>query len=240
MTGVILAAGNGVRLKASAGKDCCKVLMRLGGKCLIEYALENLYESGVEKIFVVVGQYEDLITAQIGCSYRGIKIQYIKQKKQQGLINAFVQALKKASIEDDVILQLADEIFINCKIDSVKNICMNMVSDFYCGITYESISEKIKNNFSVAINDNLEIKRCIEKPHILINNIKGTGFCIFKKDVVQILTDIYNEESNDPKELCDFFNYLILNGKTGTAFEIADIECNINTLDDLAEASAFL
>ena len=56
MIGVILAAGDGKRLKKSSSEDSCKPLIKIKGKRLIEYSLDNLIELDVEKAFIVVGK----------------------------------------------------------------------------------------------------------------------------------------------------------------------------------------
>lgn len=239
MVGVVLAAGNGVRLRESAGKEVCKALEKVCGLYLIEFALNNLIELNIDKVFIVVGKQGDLIKHAIGEKYKSLNITYVSQLHQKGLINAFAQALPFIK-DDGAVLQLADEIFVDLKSDEIKRFIYDMSCDFYCGITYESDPEKIKANFSVETDDAFLMKKCTEKPKEVINNIKGTGFCVFNSETLQILEDIYSETDNSPKDLCDFINYLLDNSKKGTTFCVAEREFNINTLSDLKEAEYFL
>lgn len=238
MVGIILAAGNGERLKKSSGTDGCKAWTKIHHMHLIEFALENLMQLNINKVVIVVGKQGDLIKDAIGYEYKDLEVSYVYQSNQKGLINAFVQALQV--IDDSVVLQLADEIFIDLKADDVKNYINEMDCDFYCGITYEDNQEKIRNNFSVETDENSFIRKCIEKPSIVTNNIKGTGFCIFKHNVVKWLKDTYDEITNTPNDLCDFLNSLVNENKKGLAFCLAQKEFNINTLSDLEEVKAFL
>ncbi len=240
MVGVILAAGNGVRLRNSTGEDVCKALRKINDTYLIEFALNNLVKLDVEKAIIVIGKQGELIKSTIGYEYKGIKISYACQLEQKGLINAFVQALDIMSDDENVILQLADEIFVGLKAENIKALTNEMSYDFYCGFTYENDPEKIKNNFSIETDDFSIMKKCTEKPHIVVNNIKGTGFCIFKHNSVQMLKGLYDENTNTPNDLCDYFNYLISNDKQGLAFCLAQKEFNINTAVDLTEAEKFL
>ena len=107
-------------------------------------------------------------------------------------------------------------------------------------MTYEHNTQKIKNNFSVEVDENSIIKNCIEKPSVIINNLKGTGLCIFRNDCVQLLKKMYNENTNTPGDLCCYMNNLIAQGKKGVAFVAAEKEFNINTSADLEEAQSFL
>lgn len=237
MVGVILAAGDGTRLKNNLSEDCCKVLQKVNNQYLIEYALNNLVELGVKEVYIVVGKHHDLIKRVIGNVYKNLTVFYVYQPQQKGLINAFVQAL--TFVQDNVVLQLADEIFAGLKTSEIKEQINSMDFDFLCGITYENNRDKIKNNFSVECDEMSIIKKCTEKPDIVINNNKGTGFCIFRAETLNLLKEVYNETDNYPRELCDFINYLTVNGKKAVARCIAEKEFNINTLSDLEEARAF-
>ena len=169
MVGIILAAGNGERMKKISGADGCKACTKVHHKHLIEFALENLIQLNINKVVIVVGKQGDLIKNAIGYEYGELEISYVYQPNQKGLINAFVHALQV--IDDSVLLQLADEIFIDLKADDITNYINRMDCDFYCGITYEDNQKKIMNNFSVETDENLFIRKCIEKPSIVTNNI---------------------------------------------------------------------
>ena len=238
MTGIILAAGDGVRYKKSIGEDSCKILSTVNNKILLEFALNNLKFLNISKVFIVVGSSAEAIKKEIGYTYDGITVNYVDQPIRKGIINALVQSLKTAEA-DDIVLQLADEIFINFRPDEVIRNITDKTCDFMCGITYETDCEKIKNNYSVHVDEKLSLKKCTEKPDTIINNIKGTGFCVFSKNCVQLLYNIYDEKSNKPTDLCDYMNLLISSGKTGRCICIADKEFNINKYSDLQEASEY-
>ncbi len=242
MTGIILAAGDGTRLKKTSGTDNCKPLTKINGVYLIEFALENLIAINVTEAVIVVGKDGELIKSILGVNYKSLKITYVYQPEQKGLINAIAQTLNFVNHED-VVLQLSDEMFSGFKSENIKNIIenqkFNQKFDFYCGVTYEKNVNKIKSNYSVDTDENNVIKNCTEKPEHIINNLKGTGFCIFNRCVLSLLKEIYDEETNTPYDLCDFLNFLISQNKKGVAFCVADIEFNINTAVDLTEATDF-
>lgn len=239
MVGVILAAGIGSRFKESSSDQNYKILEKISGYYLIEYALENLVKLNINKTIIVIGEHGDLIKAAIGYNYKNIDIFYVSQSNQLGLMNAFFQAVPEIN-DSGVVLQLADEIFVDLKIDNIKECLNSFDADFYCGITYEANPDKIKCNFSVETAHDLTIKNCVEKPVTIINNIKGTGFCIFKSQAITFLKNNYNAIDNTPYDLCDFFNLMIAFGKIGKAFCIAEKEFNINTNEDLKEARNYI
>lgn len=240
MVGVILAAGDGTRLKMSTGQDICKALRKINNKHLIEYALNNLIDLGITEAYIVVGKQGDLIKNAIGQSYKSITVHYVYQQEQKGLINAFVQALQEIDSDETVILQLSDEIFMDLNVELIKNILETNKFDFYCGVTPEENPEKIKNNFSVETDNESLLINCIEKPQVITNNIKGTGFTIFNGETQKIIKETYESNPDKLCDLCDSFNYLVASGYRGLVFSVAKKEFNINTVSDLTEAESFL
>ena len=232
MVGVILAAGDGARLKASTGKPVCKVLEQISGTYLIAYALNNLVALNIERAFIVVGREGDAIKNAIGNRYQTVNVTYIEQSNPNGLMGALLQALPMVG-QEDMLLQLADEVFVDLKTESIKELIAQPNADFHCGITYEADPDKIKHNFSVAV-EGAKLQSCTEKPTTVLNDIKGTGFCLFTNQTLQLL-----KQMPQVSDLCDFMNALLDNGQTGTIFQVAEREFNINTLSDLEEAKLF-
>ena len=239
MVGVILAAGDGKRLKNSRDDACCKPLIKLNGKHLITYALDNLAQLKISEAYIVIGKEGALIKNAIGSDYKGINIHYVCQQEQIGLVNALVQALKAIDCNETVILQLSDEIFIDLNTELILNALETSSFDFYCGVTLEEIEEKIRNNFSVETDSDSLIIKCIEKPKVVTNNIKGTGFTIFSGKAQRIIKEVYESEPDKLYDLCDCFNYLTARHR-GSALYVAEKEFNINTVSDLTEAEVYL
>ena len=237
MIGIILAAGKGSRLMQDTGIDRSKALIKVGGKQLIDYSLENLYLMQVEKIYIVVGEHKNEVVDAVGDSYKGIPIAYVIQSKPIGLMNAISKVLPFC--DTGAVVQLSDEIYINLNMHILKSF-QNMNADFLCGIVYEKDTERIKENFSVLCDENGLIIRTHEKPTEVINHMKGTGFCIFNKECMDVLKRTYSETENMPNDLCDFMNLLVWEGKKGKCFEVAQRQININTKLTLDEAVAVL
>lgn len=86
MKAVVLAAGLGKRL-GSITKQAPKVLVKIGGKALIEHNIEKLQRIGINDIAIVVGYKGDIVKEVLGDS-----VTYYEQKKQLGTANAFLCA----------------------------------------------------------------------------------------------------------------------------------------------------
>ena len=234
MVGVVLAAGNGKRLAAELGIEQCKSLLTLEGKRLIDYSLENLSLLGVDMIYVVVGKYAEEVMRAVGESYNGIPVTYLIQKSPIGIINALMKAIPL--INDDFVLQLSDEVFVNNRSRELKDLWKNRKDDFFCGLIEETDRERIKDNYSVTVDGNMRLISCVEKPTEIENSFKGTGYCIFSKECITLCRSCYGKELPEDANLCDYMNLLTKTGKTGRCVTVADKEANVNTIYDFEYA----
>lgn len=112
MKGVILAAGEGKRLKPITS-TCPKPLIPLAGKPLLEYTILGLKEAGIDEILLVVGYKEEMIKDYFknGIEKGGIKIEYITQKEYLGTANAANYA--KDYVKDKPFLMMYGDLFVD-------------------------------------------------------------------------------------------------------------------------------
>ena len=87
MKAVILAAGRGKRLKEQT-EPANKSMLMFKGRHLIEYSLETAKLCNVDEIIIVVGYRATDIVNKFGIQYKNIKIRYVIQEEQKGLVNA--------------------------------------------------------------------------------------------------------------------------------------------------------
>lgn len=111
MKGIILAAGKGTRLYPIT-KPVCKPLLPVYDKPMIYYPLAVLMEAGIKDILVITppDDTKPFIDLLGDGSHLGIKIQYLEQKVQRGIADAFIIA-KDFIAGDSVCLALGDNIF---------------------------------------------------------------------------------------------------------------------------------
>ena len=234
MLGIILAGGNGTRF---AEKGCCKPLLQINGKYLIEYALDNLCAMNVSKAMIVVGKYEADIKAALGDSYKGIDIGYAVQETPMGCIHALYCALEHWNGET-VVLQLGDEVFRNFDATAIDQLGD---ADFACGYITVKNRDDVKENYAIYCDgQSNRLVNCVEKATVVRNNKKGTGFCVFKPSCISLLKKRYESAGDHFVSLSDYMNNLITGGKKGIALKIADEEININTSEKLKYAKKVL
>jgi choline kinase len=107
---LILAAGNGTRIRAAAGFRP-KPLVEFRGKPLLEHIIINARNAGIERFTIVIGYRADLMRAWFAQHWlEGISVHFVENPdyhKQNG-----VSALKaKSAINGDFLLLMADHIF---------------------------------------------------------------------------------------------------------------------------------
>ncbi|MAH06988.1 hypothetical protein CMI38_01925 [Candidatus Pacearchaeota archaeon] len=231
MKALILAGGRGSRLNDFTKKKN-KSMLQLFHKPLIEYNLEHAHEAKVKEIIIIVGYRKDEIIQHVGDNFRGIKITYVEQKEQRGLVHA-IETAKQAIGDSDFFLMLGDELLINSKIKQMIKQFRKSDSYILCGVVNESDKSSISKTYSVMGNEEGRIFRLIEKPRFPINNIKGTGHCIMKNEILSYIPRTPINMIRGEREMVDLFQLAIDEGKKVEILNVAKNYVNINTEEDL-------
>ncbi len=111
MKGIILAAGKGTRLYPIT-KPVCKPLLPVYDKPLIYYSLSVLMQAGIRDILIIVppDDMQPFVDLLGDGSRLGVHIEYIEQKVQRGIADAFIVGADFIGT-DSVCLILGDNIF---------------------------------------------------------------------------------------------------------------------------------
>jgi dTDP-glucose pyrophosphorylase len=231
MKALILAAGRGNRLsEVSNGHNKC--MLRLFGKPLVQYSLENAVRAGVSEIVMVVGYQTEEIINVFGNRFDNVRIRYVIQYDAKGLVDAIDRA--RAAIGDsDFMLFLADEILsAPCH--------RSMLEKFYaeemfvtCGVVDEPELNEIRKTYAIIQDDEQRVYRLIEKPRNPHNHIRGTGNCIFSSRIFDYIAFTPINQNRGEKELPDLIQCAIDDGHLVKSFWIGNEYININTPDDI-------
>lgn len=90
-TGVVLAAGEGTRLRPMTANRP-KTMLPAADRPILEHVLDVLVECGLEELYLIVGYRRERIQEYFGHRYRDVPITYIHQNKQLGSAHALLQA----------------------------------------------------------------------------------------------------------------------------------------------------
>jgi len=234
---LILAAGRGKRM----GKLCeenNKCLFEMAGRPLIEYSLDLAYHIDFSDIFVVVGYQAEKIINICGNNYKGKPIKYIYQKEQKGLVHA-IECAKEELGREDFMLMLGDELMINPNLNEMINRYYEDDLFCLCGVLLVEDKNLIKKTYAVIQGEDDKIIQLIEKPENVINNLMGTGFCIFKNEILSYIDKTSINPKRNEKELVDLIQTAINDGRKVKSFLICEKFFNINSPTEINEANSY-
>ena len=106
---VILAAGNGSRLSATRG-DLPKPLIRIAGQALIDHALEQAIEAGVDEAVIVTGKAADQVERHLADLSLPVKLTVVHNPRYHEPNGVSLLAAAER-IEGPFFLQMADHLF---------------------------------------------------------------------------------------------------------------------------------
>ena len=234
MKALILAGGRGKRLEGISDSQN-KCMLMLKGKRLIEYSLENAVSADVDEIIIVVGyKAEDIINAY-GINYNGKPVRYVIQWEQRGLVHA-IECSKDAIGDDDFMLFLGDEILVNPKHKQMLDVFEREGLFGTCGIVVVEDRSRISKTYAIVQDGQDRIYRLIEKPKKPLNDMQGTGNCIFRNEILSYIEQTPINQQRGEKELPDLIQCAIDEGNIVKSFVICDGYTNINSEEDLREA----
>jgi len=232
MKAIVLAAGRGKRLNEVTEPEN-KCMLKFNGRHLIEYSLESARLSNVDEIILVVGYHAEDVINEFGIYYKDIRVRYVIQENQKGLVDA-IERYRDAVGGDDFILLLADEILIDPQPVDMINKFNEDDLFVMCGVTRAKDRAQIRKTYSIIYNeDDNRVYRLIEKPRNPINDIMGTGNCIFKNRIFDYIQYTPISYVRKEKELPDLIQCAVDDGKLVKLFFIGSQYVNINTADDI-------
>lgn len=239
---ILLAAGNSRRMKALTN-SIPKSMLKVCGRRIIDFHLDNLYRLNFSQIIVVLGYLPDSLRNYIGESYRGISINYAFNKDFAITGHSYSFFLGAKLLEpkaSEVFLIHADglfsqEIYLNLDNSKWKNI-----------IPFDS-NFKIKTNDEVIVIQDKGFIKSIEKVE-KSKTYKGGELLGIHKFSKNFTNQFFNFLSTQKDESWKKFNYEPLlnqflqnNNININAFDIGSLPwININYEADLKYAENFV
>ncbi|MFA6261727.1 MAG: sugar phosphate nucleotidyltransferase [Bacteroidia bacterium] len=170
MKAIIPVAGIGTRLRPHTHTQP-KALIPIAGKPIIGHIIDNLMAAGIQDYVFVIGYMGDKIEQYISQSYPGITATFVIQTTGRGTGYA-IWLTKEIVKEEELLIVLGDTIAdVNYK-ELIKNdtstVCVKKVDD--------------PRLFGVAeLNDDLTVRRLVEKPTIPKSNLALVGIYYIKE-----------------------------------------------------------
>ena len=238
---LILAAGLGVRMKS----DLAKVLHRLGGRPLIEYALRAATQLGPDNIYVVVGhqaeEVEAVSRAALADTGYADRLSFVRQTEQRGTGHAVISARDALRDASGTLLILYGDVPM-VRADTLQRLVDAHVQGGHAA-TLVTIELKQPFGYGRIIRDAegrflriVEEKDCSPEERAITE--ANPGFCCFEIEaLLGILDRLTSRNAQGEYYLTDVPELLKLNGRlVGTIFHGSPEELQgINTRGELAD-----
>lgn len=228
MKGLILAAGRGTRLRPLTHTRP-KPVIRVAGRPIIHYALDNLREAGIEEIGVVVSPETE---KDIREALSGYQVRYILQEEPQGLAHA-VAVAREFLGQSPFVLYLGDNLF-------QKGIG-RFLNAFGEGVSAVIALVRVKNpsQFGVAVLQGERIVRLVEKPKDPPSDLAVAGVYVFTPEVLEVIQDL-KPSARGEYEITDAIQGLVDRGKRVVGVEVEGWWKDTGRPEDLLDANRLL
>ena len=207
MKAIIPVAGRGTRLRPHT-LTVPKPLVRVGGRPVISYILDDLLALGVDEIVFVVGYLRDVVTAYIQDEYPRITSHFVVQAVQDGTAGAI--HLAEPLIDEDVLIVFVDTLF-----DADLSLPRTL-SEEWAGIIWAKEVEDYQR-FGVILTDgDGAMTRIIEKPTEPVSRLANIGL-YYIRDWRLLFEGIRHVLARSPGPggeffLTDAFQYMVDHG----------------------------
>lgn len=166
MKAVIPLAGKGSRLRPHT-HHTPKPLLKVAGKPVLAYILDDLREIGVEEIVFIVGHLRDTMEAWIETEYPGIRGHYVLQEVQDGTAGAV--GLAEPFIDDELLIVFADAVL------EVDYGLVRTLDPEYSGVIWAKEVEDYQRFGVIVTAEDGTMARIVEKPREPVSKLANIG-----------------------------------------------------------------
>ena len=207
MKAVIPLAGKGTRLRPHT-YITPKPLLRVGGKPVMSYILDDLQELGIEEIVFVIGYLGDVVKEYMAAEYPDIRPQYVVQEVQDGTAGAV--KLAEPYIDDEMLILFVDTLF-DADLSMVKDL-----STEWSGVIWAKEVEDYQRFGVIVTDEDGAMTKIIEKPQDPISKLANIGL-YYIRDYQLLFKGIHETLNNPPGPsgefyLTDAFQYMVDQG----------------------------
>ncbi len=234
MKAVIPLAGKGTRLRPHTHLTP-KPLVRVAGKPVLDFILDDLRAAGVSEVVFIVGHLQDAIRAHIAAAYPEIEAHYVVQEVQDGTAGAV--ALARPWAGDELLILFADTLF-----DVDLTITQTLDAD-RAGVIWAKEVEDYQRFGVIVTDDNGDMTRIVEKPGEPVSRLANIGL-YYIRDPDLLFEGIDATLSRGPGPageyyLTDAFQYMV---DAGARIVTAPVRTWLDAgkVDALLEANRYL
>ena len=212
---IIPLAGKGTRLRPHTYVTP-KPLIKVGGKTVMSYILDDLRELGVTEGVFITGYLKDKIEEYMKSDYPDFKVHYVEQPVQNGTAGAI--ALAEPYVQEDCLIIFVDTLF-----DADLGLAKSMPD--VAGILWAKEVEDYQR-FGVVVTDkDHNMTRIVEKPRDPISKLANIGLYYIRdwKLLFEGIRNVMEGPTGKSGEhyLTDAFQYMV---DHGAKLKIVEVE----------------
>lgn len=235
IVGAILAAGKGSRIRP-LNMELPKPLLPVCNQPIMAYHIQEMRNLGIKEIFIVVGHLGSKIKKYFGGGKKfGVKIHYVKQKERLGIAHAVGQL--EPYIKHPFLLYLGDIFYVSRNLKKMITLFRKNSAGGVLAVKREKNPELIKRNFSLIMDKGNRVKRVIEKPRYVTNDLKGCGIYLFDLPIFDAIRNTPRTAMRDEYEITNSIQLLIDYGYPVYAANVISWDMNITFAQDLLECN---
>jgi glucose-1-phosphate thymidylyltransferase len=230
MKGVILAAGEGTRLRPRTD-EIPKPLVEVGGEPLLTRCLETLRELGIEEAVIVVGYRGDRIKRRYGEAFRGLDVSYAHQPERDGLAHAVLAA--RDHVDSEFIVLNGDNIYAG-NLGSVVDHHVRTDADITFPV--DDVSPDAATHGAVCeLDEDGRVTGLVEKPEEPPSTSVPAAFYVLPPEIFPACR-IIRPSARGEYELPDAIDLLIHSGYGVETVPFEGWRSNVNTEADIERA----
>ncbi len=238
MRAIIPLAGKGTRLRPHT-LTTPKPLLKVGGRPVMSYIMDDLEAIGIQEIVFVVGYLRDVVQRYIEQEYPQITAHFVVQEVQDGTAGAI--HLAKPFIEEDVLIVFVDTLF-----DANLSIARTL-PDEWAGVIWAKEVEDYQRFGVIVTDESGAMSRIVEKPKEPVSRLANIGL-YYIRDWKQLFEGIEHVLAAPPGPggeffLTDAFQYMVDRGArirtapVGGWYDCGKIETLLDTNRHLLETT---
>jgi bifunctional UDP-N-acetylglucosamine pyrophosphorylase/glucosamine-1-phosphate N-acetyltransferase len=236
VTGLILAAGKGTRMKSNLPKCLHKVC----GVPMVKLVADNMIAAGVQEVIIVVGHGGELLIDELGDSYK-----YAWQHEQNGTGHAVQCAMNElGNVDGTIMIACGDTPLISANYFQ-EFLIGHQESGRVCSLSVANLVDA--HGYGRVVIESGEAKRVIEQKDATpeeraITHANAGMYCVDAIALKEALATLKSDNAQGEYYLTDIVGYFSQSSRPVNAFISSDpaIMLGVNDRKQLADANALL
>lgn len=207
MKAIIPLAGKGTRLRPHT-HHTPKPLLKVAGKPVLAYILDDLIAIGVHEMVFIVGHLRETMEKWIAAAYPGLTAHYVLQEVQDGTAGAV--ALAEPWVDEEVLIVFADAVL------EVDYGLVKTLGDEFGGVIWAKEVEDYQRYGVIITRDDGTMETIVEKPSEPVSKLANIGLYYIRdyKLLYEGIHHTLNAPAGPSGEfyLTDAFQYMVDHG----------------------------